>query len=59
MGTTMAEQWTRDELVALYPDGTVNVQVDDVVRPMTTDEWSAWIDGQVGTDKPDDPSVVL
>ena len=56
MGTTMAE-WTRDELVALYPDGTVNVQVDDVVRPMTTEEWSAWIDAQVGTEKPtdDDP----
>ena len=49
----MAEQWTRDELVALYPDGTVNVQVDDDVRPMTTDEWSTWIDGQVDTDKPE------
>ena len=52
----MAE-WTRDELVALYPDGTVNVQVDDEVRPMTFDEWSAWIDAQVGLEKPtdDDP----
>ena len=49
-------EWTRDELVALYPDGTVNVQVDDEVRPMTTDEWSAWIDAQVGMEKPaDDP----
>jgi len=47
----MAEYWTRDELVALYPDGTVSVQVDDDVRPMTTDEWSAWIDGQVGMEK--------
>jgi desulfoferrodoxin (superoxide reductase-like protein) len=53
MDTTMAE-WTRDELVALYPDGTVNVQVDDVVRPMTTEEWSAWIDAQVGLEKPTD-----
>ena len=54
MGTTMAEQLcTRDELVALYPDGTVNVQVDDVVRPMTTEEWSVWIDGQVGQVKPE------
>jgi hypothetical protein len=53
MGTTMAE-WTRDELVALYPDGTANVQVDDEVRPMTTDEWSEWIDGQVGMEKPVD-----
>ena len=53
MDTTMAE-YTRDELVALYPGGTVNVQVDDDVRPMTTDEWSAWIDGQVGMEKPVD-----
>ena len=50
----MAEYWTRDELEALYPDGTVNVQVDDEVRPMTTDEWSAWIDSQVGVKKPAD-----
>jgi len=48
----MAE-WTRDELIALYPDGTVNVQVDDEVRPLTTDEWSAWIDQQVGQPKPE------
>jgi len=48
----MAE-WTRDELEALYPDGTVNVQVDDEVTPMTTDEWSAWIDQQVGQPKPE------
>ena len=48
----MADVYTRDELVALYPDGTVNVQVDDDVRPMTTDEWSGWIDGQVGLEKP-------
>ena len=49
----MAE-WTRDELEALYPDGTVSVQVDDDVRPMTTDEWSEWIDQQVGMEKPVD-----
>ena len=49
----MAERWTRDELVALYPDGTVSVQVDDEVRPMTTDEWSAWIDEAVGQPKPE------
>ena len=49
----MAE-WTRQELEDLYPDGTVNVQVDDEVTPMTTDEWSAWIDAQVGTEKPEE-----
>ena len=52
MGTTMAEQWTRDELEALYPLGTVNVQVDDDVRPMDEAEWDAWIESGVGTEKP-------
>ena len=53
----MADTYTRAELVALYPDGTVNVQQNHEVRPMTTDEWSAWIDQQVGLEKPadDDP----
>ena len=51
MGTTMADTWTRDELVALYPDGSVNCQIDEDVRPMTTEEWSAWIDQAVGTEK--------
>ena len=50
---TMAT-WTRQELEELYPDGTVNVQVDDDVRPMSTEEWSAWIDQQVGTEKPEE-----
>jgi len=50
----MAEYWTREELEAAAPDGTVNVQVDDEVRPITTDEWSAWIDAQVGQEKPAD-----
>ena len=50
----MADTYTRDELVALYPDGTVNAQYNHDVRPMTTDEWSAWIDGQVGQPKHDD-----
>jgi len=44
--------WTRQELETLYPDGTVNVQVDDEVTVMTSEEWSAWIDAQVGTEKP-------
>jgi hypothetical protein len=29
------------------------VQVDDEITVMTTEEWSAWIDAQVGTEKPD------
>lgn len=48
----MADYWTREELEAAAPYGTVNVQVDDDVRPMTTGEWSAWIDAQVGQEKP-------
>lgn len=49
----MAEQWTRDELVAAFPDGSLTVQIDDLTRPMTTDEWQAYIDAAVGTDKPE------
>ena len=44
-------EWTREELEALYPLGTVNVQVDDDVRPMTQAEWDTWIEQQVGTEK--------
>ena len=46
------ETWTREELVALFPDGSVGVQVDDVVTPLSSEEWSAWIDAQVGGEKP-------
>ena len=46
--------WTREELEELHPDGSVSVQVDDVVTVMSTEEWSAWIDAQVGTEKPDE-----
>ena len=52
----MAE-WTRQELEALYPDGTVSVQIDDDVTVMTTEEWSAWIDTLVGTEKPEPPEA--
>ncbi len=55
--TTMAT-WTRQELGTLYPDGTVSVQVDDEVTPMSTDEWSAWIDAQVGTEKPEETELI-
>jgi hypothetical protein len=46
--------WTRQELETLYPAGTISVQVDDEITPMTTEEWSAWIDTQVGTEKPEE-----
>ena len=49
-------KWTKQELDALHPEGSVSVQVDDTVTPMTSEEWREWIDGQVGTPKPsDDP----
>ena len=57
MGDEM-ETWTKEELEALYPDGSVSVQVDDVVTPMTTEEWLAWIDAQVGTEKPEETEEV-
>lgn len=48
--------WTRQELEELYPDGSVSTQVDDTVTVMSTEEWSAWIDAQVGTEKFEDPA---
>lgn len=50
----MAE-WTRQELEELHPFGYVGVQVDDDFTPLTEEKWSAWIDAQVGTEKPEMP----
>ncbi len=47
----MADYYTREELEALHPDGTVSIMVGHEVRLMTTQQWSAWIDGQVGQPK--------
>jgi len=35
---------TREEYEQQYPEGSVNIQVDGNVRPMTHDEWVAWVD---------------
>lgn len=35
---------TREEYEAQHPVGSVNVQEDGVVRPMTEAEWTAWVD---------------
>ena len=43
------ETYTREQLIEKYPDGSVTTQVDGESTVMTTDEWSDWIDGQVGT----------
>jgi len=50
----MMATWTREELEELYPHGSVGYQVDDTVTVMSTDEWSAWIESQVGTEKPEE-----
>jgi len=44
----MSATYTREQLVELYPEGSVSVQTDEEVRPMTDAEWNAWIDAQVG-----------
>jgi len=53
----MMATWTREELEELYPDGSVGYQVDDTVTVMSTDEWSAWIDQQVGIEKPEETGI--
>lgn len=40
---------TREEFEAQHPLGSVNVQEDDVVRPMTEVEWVAWVDQAMET----------
>jgi hypothetical protein len=35
---------TRAEYEAQHPLGTVNVQHDSELRPMTEAEWTAWVD---------------
>jgi trans-2-enoyl-CoA reductase len=50
--------WTRQELETLYPDGSVSVQVDDTARVLSTEEWSAWIDRQVGIEKLEETELI-
>jgi len=38
---------TYQEAVALYPHDQVNIQVDDIVRPMTPAEYEEFIQRQV------------
>lgn len=47
--------WTREELEIKSPFGTVNIVVDADVRPMTYEEWDAWIERGVGDEKLVDP----
>lgn len=43
---------TREEYEAEYPLGSVNVQVDDEVRPMDEAEWTAWVEETWNADQP-------
>jgi len=45
----MMETYTREQLIEKYPDGSIATQVDGESTTLTTEEWSAWIDTQVGT----------
>jgi len=40
---------TREEYEAQHPLGSVNIQEDGVVRPMTEAEWTAWVDKAMET----------
>ena len=35
---------TRTEYEAQHPFGSVNIQDGNTVRPMTAEEWAAWVD---------------
>ena len=43
---------TYEEAIATYPHNEVNIQVDDVVRPMTPAEYEAFIQRQVSNPQP-------
>lgn len=45
--------WTREDLERAYPVGSVTIEVDGVIRPMTFGEYSEWIRQQVGKRKTD------
>jgi len=38
---------TYQEAIAMYPHNAVNIQIDDVVRPMTPAEYEEFIQRQV------------
>ena len=43
---------TYEEAIAMYPHDEVQIQVDDVVRPMTPKEYEAFIKRQVNAEPP-------
>jgi len=43
---------TKAEYETAYPLGTVNIQDNDTVRPMTAEEWQTWVDATWNGDQP-------
>jgi hypothetical protein len=41
---------TYQEAIAMYPHDSVNIQVDDIVRPMTPAEYEEFIQRQVNAE---------
>ena len=48
---------TRAEYEAQHPLGSVNIQNGDTTRPMTADEWTAWVDTTWNADQPTQAEV--
>jgi hypothetical protein len=48
---------TKAEYEAQHPLGSVNVQDGDTTRPMTADEWQAWVDETWNADQPTQAEV--
>ena len=46
--------WTRTELETTYPLGTVTRQINHDIIVLSDDEGSAWIESQVGIEKPEE-----
>jgi hypothetical protein len=48
---------TKAEYETAYPLGSVNIQDGNEVRPMTADEWQAWVDKTWNADQPTQAEV--
>ena len=43
---------TRKEAIAMYPHDSVNIQIDNIVRPMTPEEYEEFIQQQMNAPAP-------
>jgi hypothetical protein len=51
---TASEFWTREELELMTPFSKAFHKVDDVLVPMSVEEYNSWIESGVGQEKPVD-----